>query len=106
MKTFTINTPEDISRIAVTLESGGDSSEFDESGGCEHLREIADESGVQWFSHREHMQDFKLNGRECCSWYDEDRSCYRPWNVFSSGLGTFSGPCLTEALTDLLEKMQ
>jgi hypothetical protein len=66
----------------------------------DHLREVAEESGVDPIEYRSKEHTVKLSdGRDCEVWYDEGASCaLTAWKAFVMGVGTLSGPSAKEAV--------
>jgi len=104
MKTFTYTSIADLPSIVAQLKDGEEQL-VDLSGGCSHLQEIAEESGVEWEACWTSCNKFLLNGREVETWYDENASIWSCWKAFCKGIGTCRAPSLEEAMNELLEKM-
>lgn len=76
----------------------------DLSGGNEHIREIANEMGVDYIESHSSIIKSTVNGVEIESWYNENRTV---WEAFAKGYGTFSSWYSREdAVWDLMEKIQ
>lgn len=73
-------------------------SMIDMSGGNKHIREIAEESGVDYISYRSHETKGVIDGVEYEIWYDEDSSSPFAWKAFIKGYGTSSGLSPDDAL--------
>lgn len=78
----------------------------DNSGGCQHIRDCADESGVDYLSYQSCERKQVIKGVTVESWYDEDAS--HPlwaWKAFVMGVGTGSGASREEAIDDILGRV-
>jgi len=74
----------------------------DLSGGNQHLREIAEESGIDHLSYSSCEKTVKANGQEIETWYDEDSSSPYAWKAFIKGVGTKSGLSREEAIENVI----
>lgn len=105
MLEFTIQNVSDIRRITDSLHCTGDETVVDLSEGCDHIREIAEESGMEWEAYWSNQNKFLLNGREVETWYDENSSSPRAWCGFIKGIGNFRSYSLEEVLLEMFEKI-
>lgn len=77
----------------------------DNSGGCEHIRECADESGVDYLSYQSCEETAQVDGLTVESWYDEyASSSFTAWKAFCMGIGTASEPSREEAIAAILAR--
>lgn len=77
----------------------------DMSGGDEHIREIADETGCDYMTYHSSRTMSHINGHEVEVFYDEGGSYYSPWKAFCKGFGTYSGSSREEAIESLLSRI-
>lgn len=65
---------------------------YDLSGGDEHLREIADESGIPWEVCHSEEETITIGRFEIDVWYNEDASSpWSAWGAFCKGYGSTHG---------------
>jgi len=64
----------------------------------DHVRECAEEMGVEWPPVRSHERKISFEGREIELWYDEDSNSPFAWKAFVRGIGTSSGASDEEAV--------
>ena len=77
-------------------------SVYDLSGGDSHLREIADESGVEWLAYHSSEENLRIGDFEIEVWYDENASSgWNAWKSFCKGYGSDSGASREEAIERL-----
>lgn len=71
-----------------------------------HLKEIAEESGVELESYFSNQETENFGDYTIESWYDENaNSAWSAWQAFSKGIGTFSRPSREEAIEVIKEKI-
>jgi len=80
--------------------------DVDLSGGCDHLRECADEMGMDYETCHTDRRLSNVNGIEIESYYDENGSVYSPWNAFAYGFGSRSGDCREDAIANLMKMIE
>jgi len=75
---------------------------YDLSGGDEHLREIADESGIAWKVCHSEEETITIGRFEIEVWYNEDASsAWSAWGAFCKGYGSRTGASREEAIERL-----
>ena len=78
----------------------------DLSGGCEHLREIAEESGLEWEQCHTSVKKHVIHGIEAESWYNEDASSpWNAWQAFAKGIGSVGAPSEEEVVEKITERI-
>lgn len=79
--------------------------DVDMSGGCSHIREIADETGDDWETCHTRRTLSTINGVDDVEVYhDENGSIFLCWNAWKKGVGGRSGPSREEAIRSFLRK--
>jgi hypothetical protein len=80
---------------------------IDLSGGNQHIRDIAEESGMEWLSYRSSEETSVHSGHTVESWYDEDASSgWDAWKAWIKGVGTRSGPSREDAIANAVRKAE
>lgn len=75
----------------------------DLSGGNQHLRDIAAESGIDYLSYFSCEKKIKVEDSEIETWYDEDSASPYAWKAFIKGVGTRSGLSREDAIKSVME---
>lgn len=72
----------------------------------QHLRECAEEMGIDPLEYRSHEEIVILPDgiRKCEVWYDEDSSSPWAWKAFVLGVGTRSGTSREDALAQFTNR--
>ena len=78
---------------------------YDMSGGDSHIREIAEESGIDFLSYHSHEKTEIHHGYEVETWYDEDASsALSAWGAFIKGVGSCSAESKEQAIFAIVNK--
>jgi hypothetical protein len=76
----------------------------DLSMGCQHLRDIAEESGMEWEVVWSNEQTETIQGHTIETWYNESaNSPWHAWGAFCKGYGSRTAPSKEEAVEFLLK---
>lgn len=78
---------------------------IDLSGGDSHIREIAEESGIDYLSYHSDEKTIQKDGFEVETWYDEDASsAFSAWGAFIKGVGSNTAESLELAIEGVLKR--
>ena len=78
----------------------------DLSGGCEHLREIAEESGMEWEEYHSNIKHHVIRGANVETWYNESASSpWNAWQAFTFGIGSVGAPSEEEVVEKITERI-
>ena len=79
--------------------------DIDLSGGDGHLREIADESGMDWETCHSNQTISTINGiKDVHVYYDENGSIFASWKAWRRGDGEASAASRDEAIRNFLRR--
>lgn len=77
----------------------------DYSGGDAHIRQCAEESGMDYLGYLSHEETATVDGFTVETWYDEDASSgFTAWGAFIGGVGSCSGPSREDAIAAIITK--
>lgn len=77
----------------------------DISEGSNHLRECAEEMGVDYLEYRSHVKTIKRERRTIEIWYNEDSNTPYAWKAFIMGIGTSTGLNPENAINNALKRV-
>lgn len=78
---------------------------IDLSGGDSHIREIAEESGINYLEYHSNEKIIERAGYKVEVWYDEDaNSALSAWGAFIAGIGSKHGASEDEAIDAIVNK--
>lgn len=82
--------------------------DVDLSGGCEHIRQVADESGAEWETCHTSRTLSTINGiPDVEVYHDENASVYSCWKTWKKGFGSgLSAPSREEAISEFIRKWE
>lgn len=79
--------------------------DVDLSGGCEHIREIAEESGVDWETCHTRRTISTINGiPDVEVYHDETGSIFACWKAWKKGFGGESAASRDEVIRNFLRR--
>jgi len=80
-------------------------SVIDLSGGDSHIREIAEESGINYLEYHSNEKIVERAGYKVEVWYNEDaNSALSAWGAFIAGVGSKTAASEDEAINAIVDK--